>query len=89
MRAAWPQDKLRLHTALPELVNRLRKAKSGCAAQLRNCATAQPVISHAENGLQGEKPIDGLDGNNLLKTYAFSTNDKMAAGAYGRARNYG
>ena len=31
----------------------------------------------------GEKTIDGLDGNGLLKT------DKMAAGAFERARNYG
>ena len=35
------------------------------------------------------KKIDGLDGNGLLKTYAMSMEDKMAAGAFGRARNYG
>ena len=33
--------------------------------------------------------IDGLDGNGLLKTYALSMEDKMAAGAFGRARNCG
>ena len=33
--------------------------------------------------------FDGLDGNGLLKTYALSMEDKMAAGAFGRARNYG
>ena len=33
--------------------------------------------------------IDGLDENGLLKTYALSIEDKMAAGAFGRARNYG
>ena len=38
---------------------------------------------------EGEKTIDGLDGNGLLKTYALSMEDKMAAGAVGRARNYG
>ena len=30
-----------------------------------------------------------MDGNGLLKTYAFSIEDKMAAGAFGRARSYG
>ena len=29
-----------------------------------------------------------MDGNALLKTYALSMKDKMAAGAFGRARNY-
>ena len=33
--------------------------------------------------------MDGLDGNGLLKTYAHSMEDKMAAGTFGRARNYG
>ena len=33
------------------------------------------------------KTIDGLDGNELLKTCAFSMEDKMADGAFGRARN--
>ena len=32
---------------------------------------------------------NGLDGNELLKTYALSMEDKMAAGALGCARNYG
>ena len=41
------------------------------------------------NGLWSEKTIDGLDGSGLLKIYAFSMEDKMAAGAFGRARNYG
>ena len=27
--------------------------------------------------------MDGLDGNGLLKTYALSMEDKMAAGAFG------
>ena len=31
----------------------------------------------------------GLDGNGLLKTYALSIEDKMAAGAFGCARNRG
>ena len=35
------------------------------------------------------KTIDGLDGNGLLKRYALSMEDKMAAGSFGRARNYG
>ena len=34
-----------------------------------------------------EKTIDGLDGNKLLKAYALSIEDKMAAGAFGRATN--
>ena len=29
-----------------------------------------------------------MDGNGLLKTYTLSMKDKMAAGAFGRARNY-
>ena len=34
--------------------------------------------------------MDGLDGNGLLKTYALSIlEDKMAAGAFECARNYG
>ena len=33
--------------------------------------------------------INGLDGNGLLKTNALSMEGKMAAGALGRARNYG
>ena len=33
--------------------------------------------------------MNGLDGNGLLKTYAHSMEDKMAAGTFGRARNYG
>ena len=34
--------------------------------------------------------INGVDGNGLLKTYGtLSLQDKMAAGAFGRARNYG
>ena len=33
--------------------------------------------------------MDGLNGNGLLKRYAFSMEDKMAAGAFERARNYG
>ena len=33
--------------------------------------------------------INGLDGNGLLKTNALSMEWKMAAGALGRARNYG
>ena len=41
------------------------------------------------NGLWSEKTIDGLDGSGLLKIYALSMEDKMAAGAFGRARNYG
>ena len=32
---------------------------------------------------------DGFDGNRLLKTYVLSMEDKMAAGAFGLARNYG
>ena len=32
---------------------------------------------------------DGLDGNGLLKTYVLSIEDKMAAGLFGRARDYG
>ena len=44
------------------------------------------LITH---GLRGETTIDSLDGNGLLKTYAFSIEDKMAAGAFGRARSYG
>ena len=32
---------------------------------------------------------DGLDGNGLLKTYALSMEDKLAAGGFGHARNYG
>ena len=35
------------------------------------------------------KTIDGLDGNGLHRTYALSMEKKMAAGAFGRARNYG
>ena len=35
------------------------------------------------------KRIDGLDGNGLLKAFVFSMEDKMAAGAFGRARDYG
>ena len=35
-----------------------------------------------------KKTIDGLDGNRLLKTHAFSIEDNMAAGALGHARNY-
>ena len=31
----------------------------------------------------------GLDGNGLFKTYALSMEDKMAAKAFRRARNYG
>ena len=30
-----------------------------------------------------------MDGNGLLKTYALSMEDKMAAGAFGRTRSYG
>ena len=33
--------------------------------------------------------MDGSDGNGLLKAYVFSMEGKMAAGAFGRARNYG
>ena len=33
--------------------------------------------------------VDGLDGNGLLKRYALSMEDKMAAGAFRRAKNYG
>ena len=33
--------------------------------------------------------VDGLDGNGLLKAYVFFMEDKMAAEAFGRARNYG
>ena len=36
-----------------------------------------------------KKTIDGLDGSGLLKTYTLSMEDKMAVGAFGRARNYG
>ena len=32
---------------------------------------------------------DGLDGNRLFRGYVFSMEDKMAAGPFGRARNYG
>ena len=32
---------------------------------------------------------DGLSGNGLLKIYALSMENKKAAGAFGRARNYG
>ena len=38
---------------------------------------------------QSRKNIDGLHGNGLLKTYALLMEDKMAAGAFERARNYG
>ena len=30
-----------------------------------------------------------IDGNGLLKVYVFSMESKMAAGTFGRARNYG
>ena len=33
--------------------------------------------------------IDGLDGNRLLKAYTFLMEDKMAAEAFGHAKNYG
>ena len=33
--------------------------------------------------------MDGLNGNGLLKRYAFSMEDKMAAGAFGRERIMG
>ena len=36
-----------------------------------------------------KKTIDGLDRNGLTKGYALSMEDKMAARAFGRARNYG
>ena len=36
-----------------------------------------------------KKTIGGLDGSRLLKTYTFSMEDKMAAGAFEHARNYG
>ena len=32
--------------------------------------------------------MDGLGGNGLLKTYSLSMDDKMAARAFGGARNY-
>ena len=35
------------------------------------------------------KKIDGLDGNELFKTYVLSVEDKMAAGVFRRVRNYG
>ena len=38
---------------------------------------------------QGEKTIDGLNGNALLKAYVFSMEGKMAAGGFGRTKNYG
>ena len=38
---------------------------------------------------EARKTIDGFDGKRLLKAYAFSMEDKMAAIAFGRARNYG
>ena len=34
-------------------------------------------------------PPPPMDGKGLLKTYALSMEDKMAAGAFRRARNYG
>ena len=36
-----------------------------------------------------KRTIDGLDGNGLLKMYALSMEDEMAAGPLGRARYYG
>ena len=33
--------------------------------------------------------MDGLDRNRLLKIYALSVEDKMAAGGFGRAKNCG
>ena len=36
-----------------------------------------------------EKTNNGMDRNGLLKAYAFSIEDKMAAGAFGCARNLG
>ena len=36
-----------------------------------------------------KKTIDDLDGNGLLKGYTLSMEDKMLAGPFGRARNYG
>ena len=38
---------------------------------------------------EARKQTDGLDGNGLLKIYALSMEDEMAAGAFGRARNDG
>ena len=35
------------------------------------------------------KTVDDLDGNGLLKRYVLSMEDKMAAGAFRRAKNYG
>ena len=38
---------------------------------------------------EAQKTIDGLAGNGLLKTYTLSMEDKMAADAFGHAKNYG
>ena len=47
------------------------------------------IATLTEQWFIGKKTIDGLDGNGLLKTYVLLMEDKMAAGAFGRARNYG